>query len=156
MQYICTFAMFMFTVFLYFFSCHDIGGFWCLSDFCTRQLLFIVVHPGMCNQILSGVQNAGIHAIMINCILFTACTCKIWYTCRFCWCQRKRGKERSGFTNVCGVCFLGAERLARWDWDGEKVAEMTERNSLNIWCFPKDPITLSEDDWGVQSPQQSI
>lgn len=130
MLYIYTFTLFMFAIFVYFCSCHDFGGFWCLSDFCTRQLLFTVVHPGMCNQILSGVQDAGIHAIMINCILFTVCTCKIWYTCRFCWCQRKRGKERFVFTNVC--VFVGAERLARsgpgW-WKGS-------RDDLGIhWVF---------------------
>ena len=27
---------------------------------------------------------------------------------------------------------------------------------LTNCCFPKDPITLSEDDWGVQSPPKRI
>ena len=29
-----------------------------------------------------------------------------------------------------------------------------KQNNFGGDCFPRDPITLSEDDWGLQSPPQ--
>ena len=46
----------------------------------------------------------------------------------------------------------GAKKLT---WDGGET--MFRMNNSDILHIPRDPITLSKDDWDVQSPpQQSI
>ena len=32
--------------------------------------------------------------------------------------------------------------------------EGTKTKKRCVMCFPRDPITLSDDDWGIQSPPQ--